>query len=61
MHAEDRFGTVEHGKRADLVLLNGNQLADIANTRRVDAVVLGGRVLNRSSLDALLQGVARKP
>ena len=55
---EDEQGTVTEGKRADLVLLDANPLRDIANTRRIHAVVLGGRLLRRSDLDALLRSVA---
>ena len=35
-------GTVEVGKRADLVVLDADPLADIANTRRIAYVILGG-------------------
>ena len=48
---------VQPGRHADLVLLEGNPLEDIANTRRIRAVVFGGRVLDRAALDSLLAGV----
>jgi hypothetical protein len=38
----DRFGAIAPGMAGDLVLLDANPLDDIANTRRVRAVVLGG-------------------
>lgn len=38
-------GTVAVGRRADLVLLDADPLRDIANTRRIHAVLLGGRVV----------------
>lgn len=44
---EGEMGTVEAGKVADLVLLSGDPLADIANTRTIEVVVLGGRVVPR--------------
>jgi cytosine/adenosine deaminase-related metal-dependent hydrolase len=47
-------GTVEVGKRADLVLLDADPLADIRNTRRIHAVVANGRLLDRAALDGLL-------
>ena len=53
------LGTVAVGKRADLVLLDANPLADITNVRRVRAVVLGGRVLERPALDNLLAEARR--
>jgi imidazolonepropionase-like amidohydrolase len=42
---EDRLGTVEPGKLADLVAVAGDPLADIAALERVVFVMLGGRVV----------------
>jgi imidazolonepropionase-like amidohydrolase len=39
---EDRFGAIAPGFEADLVLLDANPLDDIANTRSIHTVVLGG-------------------
>jgi imidazolonepropionase-like amidohydrolase len=50
----DRYGVVEEGHVADLVLLDGDPLADIANTRRISAVILGGRYMAREELDKTL-------
>jgi imidazolonepropionase-like amidohydrolase len=50
----DEFGAVAPGMFADAVLLSADPLADIANTRRIDAVVLKGKLLDRSALDALI-------
>jgi hypothetical protein len=50
-------GTVEKGKRADLVLLDANPLDDIVNTRKIRSVVLAGRYLSRADLDGLLKEV----
>lgn len=47
------FGSVAPGRLADLVLLSANPLADIANTRRIAAVVADGRYLSRQDLDQL--------
>jgi imidazolonepropionase-like amidohydrolase len=38
----DRYGTIEIGKRADLVLLTADPLTDIRNTRAIEVVLLGG-------------------
>jgi imidazolonepropionase-like amidohydrolase len=48
------LGTVEAWKLADLVLLEANPLADIANTQRIRAVVANGRLYRRSDLNRLL-------
>ena len=53
-------GAIESGKIADLVLLDANPLADIRNSRRIRAVVFGGRILDRAALDALLEEAARE-
>lgn len=51
------MGTVERGKLADLVLLDASPLDDIANTRRIRAVVLAGRYFDRADLDRMLKGI----
>jgi imidazolonepropionase-like amidohydrolase len=43
-------GTVEQGKRADLIVLEADPLRDIRNTRRVRYVVLGGRIFRPDEL-----------
>ena len=40
---EQTLGSIAVGKRADLVVLDANPLTDVANMRRIRAVVLGGR------------------
>jgi imidazolonepropionase-like amidohydrolase len=47
-------GTVEQGKLADLLLLDANPLADIHNTQKIRAVILHGKLLDRSFLDEIL-------
>jgi imidazolonepropionase-like amidohydrolase len=51
---EKDYGTVEEGKLADLVLLDGNPLEDIHNTQKIRAVILGGTLMTRAELDAML-------
>jgi imidazolonepropionase-like amidohydrolase len=51
----DGFGTLEPGRLADIVLLDADPLADIANTQRISAVVTNGRLLDRAELNRLLE------
>jgi imidazolonepropionase-like amidohydrolase len=46
---------VGQGKLADLVLLDADPLEDIRNTQRISAVILGGKYLPRTKLDAMLR------
>ena len=48
------FGTVEPGRVASLVLLDGNPLDRIENTQRIAAVILSGTAYQRPELDRLL-------
>ncbi len=57
MGREKELGTVETGKLADLVLLDANPLDDIANTRKISAVIWRGQYFPRAALDAMLQKV----
>ncbi|MCE9595140.1 MAG: amidohydrolase family protein [Planctomycetes bacterium] len=55
-----QVGTIAPGKRADLVLLDANPLASIADVRKIAAVVVGGRVLERAELDRMLDAAATR-
>jgi imidazolonepropionase-like amidohydrolase len=52
--ASAQWGTIEVGKRADLVLVTGNPLDDITNTARIRGVSTGGRWLDRATLDEMI-------
>ena len=54
---EDRLGTLEKGKLADLLLLDANPLDDISNTQKIAAVIVNGRYLSRTDLEKMLAGV----
>ena len=53
----DSVGTIEKGKRADLVLLDASPLTEIGNTRKINAVVLGGKLISKPELDQMLTDV----
>jgi len=48
-------GTVAVGQKADLLLLDANPFADIANSRRIAGVMLRGRWFSREDVKALLR------
>jgi imidazolonepropionase-like amidohydrolase len=52
--ALDEFGTIEKNRRADLLLVDGDPLADIRDVSKIRAVVLNGHLLDRAELDKLL-------
>jgi imidazolonepropionase-like amidohydrolase len=55
----DRLGTVAEGKKADLLLLDADPLADIANVRRIAGVTANGRYTPGDELRASLAEVAK--
>jgi imidazolonepropionase-like amidohydrolase len=50
MHHDADSGTIEVGKRADLVLIDGNPFTNISDIRRVSSVITNGRLYNSKSL-----------
>ena len=58
---KDTFGLVAAGHRADLVLLNANPLTDIAHVAQRAGVMLRGRWLPESELQAGLAKIAAAP
>jgi imidazolonepropionase-like amidohydrolase len=54
------WGTLEPGKRADMVLLAGDPRRDIANTSRIEGVVIGGRWLPREELATMVQAAIQR-
>jgi imidazolonepropionase-like amidohydrolase len=61
LQVEDRLGTVEPGKLADLVILAGNPLEDITNTRSVHTVIRAGILYDSGELKASMKGKLETP
>jgi len=53
----DSLGTIEKGKIADLVLLDASPLLDIRNTQKINAVVVRGKLFNKSELQQTMAAV----
>ena len=45
--AADRLGTIEKGKLADLLVIDGDPLEDIRHLRNVDVIIQEGRIVKR--------------
>jgi len=58
---ENTQGTIEVGKRADLVLLDENPLADINNIRTVNAVLVRGHLISKPFIDDIFESNRRSP
>lgn len=56
----DSLGTIEAGKTASMILLEGNPVQDIRNTQRIVAVISEGRYLDRQMLDRMVRESCRK-
>ena len=54
MIGADDFGTIEVGKRADLILVRGNPLEDVTNIQNVLGVMAAGRWYSRETLDEMI-------
>ena len=50
----NNYGVIETTRRADLVLLDENPLADIRNARKISGVIMDGRYYSRKDLDTML-------
>ena len=57
MNEAGRSGIVAQGARADLVLLEGNPLEDVAAYRNIAGVMAAGRWFDRGALDSRLAGI----
>ncbi len=57
---ESSVGTIEAGKKADLLLLEANPLIDIKNTKKIAGVFINGHWLNKTKIKATLADLAKR-
>ena len=56
--AQDAFGTIAVGQRADLILVDANPLENVSNMEKRSGVMVRGRWLPASEIDAALAKIA---
>ena len=59
LDAADDFGTIEIGRRADLLLLTANPIDDVANVARRAGVMVNGRWWSEAQIQERLAGIAQ--
>jgi hypothetical protein len=60
LNAEDSLGSIKCGKLADLVLVDGDPLANIRNVQSVVEVVVNGRLIDGSARQKLFEAARRE-
>ena len=56
---EDKIGTVEEGKFADLIILDANPLEDIRNTRTISGVFVNGKWIDKEDINQMMMKVKK--
>jgi imidazolonepropionase-like amidohydrolase len=61
MRWDDRLGTLERGKLADVIAVPGNPLADISKLEHVSMVMIGGKLVKGPGEKGSLAGLLPAP
>lgn len=54
---QDSYGSIEKGKKADILILKKNPFSDIKNLRQVSAILANGQIFTREELQEMLETV----
>jgi imidazolonepropionase-like amidohydrolase len=60
LRRQDKLGSIEKGKLADLVIFNKSPELDIQNLSAIEAVIVNGKLYDRSSLDEELKHIVNQ-
>ena len=50
LKVDGQYGSLERNKVADFIILNGDPVADITNSRKIDSVWMNGKQVDRNTL-----------
>ncbi|MGG8496595.1 amidohydrolase family protein [Tenacibaculum sp. TC6] len=59
LEIDDKIGTIEIGKFADLILLDENPLENISNTSKISGVFVNGKWIDKNKIDIMLTDVEK--
>ena len=54
LHLQDKLGTIEKGKYADIIAVSGDPLQDITEMQRVKFVMKGGDVIKNEMASGVM-------
>ena len=57
--SKQEIGSIQEGKQADMVLLAGNPLEDITNTRQIAGTMVRGKWYSKEDLDVMLSKISQ--
>ena len=55
---QEVFGQIKEGMAADLLLLRGNPLDNVKALKKLDGVMIGGKWIDRKTIDKKLKVIA---
>jgi imidazolonepropionase-like amidohydrolase len=54
-YKKPEMGVIKKGANGDVILVNGNPLSDISNTKKIEGVLVRGRWMDRATIESVLK------